>query len=131
MFGVNQVLLGATVLGVGNTLADFFANSSLAALGFGVMACTGSIAGQLFNFLIGFGANTLKLTLNKVDPLYLATCQLPASGLHQRWFFKDLYMDDHWLHFRIPIVPGIILLHERVLKYKPATTSPSRSSRLA
>lgn len=66
VFGVNQVLLGATVLAVGNTLADFFANSSLASMGFGVMACTGSIAGQLFNFLIGFGANTLKLTMNRV-----------------------------------------------------------------
>ena len=66
MFGVNQVLLGATVLAVGNTLADFFANSSLASLGYGVMACTGSIAGQLFNFLIGFGANTLKQTLSRV-----------------------------------------------------------------
>lgn len=66
VFGINQVLLGATVLAVGNTLADFFANSSLSALGYGVMACTGSIAGQLFNFLIGFGANTLKITLNKV-----------------------------------------------------------------
>jgi solute carrier family 24 (sodium/potassium/calcium exchanger), member 6 len=62
---INQVLLGATVLAVGNSLADFFANSSLAALGFGVMACTGSIAGQLFNLLIGFGSNTLKITLNK------------------------------------------------------------------
>lgn len=62
---INQVLLGATVLAVGNSLADFFANSSLAALGYGVMACTGSIAGQLFNLLIGFGCNTLKITLNK------------------------------------------------------------------
>jgi Ca2+/Na+ antiporter len=64
---INQVLLGATVLAVGNSLADFFANSSLAALGFGVMACTGSIAGQLFNLLIGFGCNTLKITLNKTQ----------------------------------------------------------------
>lgn len=65
MFNINQVLLGATVLAVGNTLADFFANSSLAAMGYGVMACTGSMAGQVFNFLIGFGCNTLKMTWNR------------------------------------------------------------------
>ncbi len=50
------------MLAVGNTLADYFANSSLAAMGYGVMACTGSMAGQVFNFLIGFGCNTLKMT---------------------------------------------------------------------
>lgn len=67
MLNINQVLLGATVLAVGNTLADYFANSSLAAMGYGVMACTGSLAGQLFNFLIGFGCNTLKITVKKVN----------------------------------------------------------------
>ena len=67
MLNINQVLLGATVLAVGNTLADFFANSSLAAMGYGVMACTGSLAGQLFNFLIGFGCNTLKITVKKTN----------------------------------------------------------------
>jgi Na+/melibiose symporter-like transporter len=45
ILGINNVLLGATFLAVGNTLADFFSNSSLAAMGFGVMALTGSIAG--------------------------------------------------------------------------------------
>lgn len=57
VYGVNKVLLGATFLGIGNTLADFFANSSLSALGYGVMACTGSIAGQLFNLLMGVPLN--------------------------------------------------------------------------
>ena len=56
-YDVNKVLLGATLLGIGNTLADFFANSSLAALGYGVMACTGSIAGQLFNLLMSIPLN--------------------------------------------------------------------------
>ena len=56
-YGYNKVLLGATFLGIGNTLADFFANSSLSALGFGIMACTGSIAGQLFNLLMSIPIN--------------------------------------------------------------------------
>lgn len=63
-FGVNKVLLGATFLGIGNSLADFFANSSLAALGYGVMACTGSISGQLFNFLMSIPINIMN-SLNK------------------------------------------------------------------
>lgn len=64
-YGVNKVLLGATFLGIGNTLADFFANSSLSALGYGVMACTGSIAGQLFNLLMGLPLNVFSATSGK------------------------------------------------------------------
>ena len=63
-FDINKVLLGATLLGIGNTLADFFANSSLAATGYGVMACTGSIAGQLFNLLMSIPLNIFN-SLNK------------------------------------------------------------------
>ena len=60
LFGLNKVLLGATVLGIGNSLADFFANSSLSASGYSVMACTGSIAGQLFNMLMSIPINLYK-----------------------------------------------------------------------
>lgn len=60
LFGLNKVLLGATVLGIGNSLADFFANSSLSASGYSVMACTGSIAGQLFNLLMSVPINLYK-----------------------------------------------------------------------
>lgn len=60
LFGLNKVLLGATVLGIGNSLADFFANSSLSASGYSVMACTGSIAGQLFNLLMSIPINLYK-----------------------------------------------------------------------
>lgn len=56
-FNINRVLLGATFLALGNSSADFFANTSLSALGYGVMACTGSVSGQLFNLLIGSGLN--------------------------------------------------------------------------
>lgn len=65
VYGVNKVLLGATFLGIGNTLADFFANASLAALGYGVMACTGSIAGQLFNLLMGLPINVFQSVRDK------------------------------------------------------------------
>jgi len=51
-FGLNKVLLGTTFLGVGNSLADLFANTSLSAMGYGIMACTGSVSGQMFNLLM-------------------------------------------------------------------------------
>lgn len=114
VFGVNQVLLGATVLAVGNTLADFFANSSLAALGYGVMACTGSLAGQLFNFLIGFGANTLKLTLNKVAFVDQESRQLQVTRLLCGQPLKNLYLDDHRFPSLLPIVPSMLFIRSRV-----------------
>lgn len=57
--------MSATLLAVGNSLADFFANGSLASMGFGVMACTGSISGQLLNLIFGFGFNLLSGTSEK------------------------------------------------------------------
>jgi Ca2+/Na+ antiporter len=41
-------------------LQDYFANASMSRLGYGVMAVTGTVAGQLFNFLIGFGLNMVR-----------------------------------------------------------------------
>lgn len=46
-----------TLLALGNTLADLFANGSLSSLGFAVMACTGTISGQFFNLIFGLGLN--------------------------------------------------------------------------
>lgn len=45
-------------------------NSSLSKLGLGVMACTGTISGQLFNLLMGFGLNLLRQTLPGKDGKY-------------------------------------------------------------
>jgi Ca2+/Na+ antiporter len=47
------------LLAFGNTLADLFANASLSSLGYAVMACTGTISGQVFNLIIGLGLNML------------------------------------------------------------------------
>lgn len=59
-YNVNMVLLSATLIAVGNSLQDYFANASMSRLGYGVMAVTGTVAGQLFNFLIGFGLNMVR-----------------------------------------------------------------------
>ena len=58
-------MLGATVLAIGNSLGDLYNNSSLASLGLGVMACTGTISGQLFNLLVGLGLNFSRQMANK------------------------------------------------------------------
>lgn len=58
------MLLGATLLAIGNSLGDLFNNSSLSSQGFAVMACTGTISGQLFNLLIGFGLSLCRQTLH-------------------------------------------------------------------
>lgn len=52
---VNMVLLAATLIAIGNSLQDYFANSGMSGLGYGIMAVSGTMGGQLFNFLIGFG----------------------------------------------------------------------------
>lgn len=53
---ISKVLLGMTVLSYGNSAGDYFTNSSLSKLGYGIMAMTACFAGQLFNLLAGFGA---------------------------------------------------------------------------
>lgn len=64
---MNTVILGASLLAVGNSLGDLYNNSSLSKIGLAVMACTGTISGQLFNLLIGFGLNLLRQTSKVVD----------------------------------------------------------------
>jgi hypothetical protein len=38
-------------------------DGALAKAGFGIMAVTGVFAGQLFNLMVGFGANLLRQTI--------------------------------------------------------------------
>ncbi|EAS00353.2 sodium calcium exchanger protein (macronuclear) [Tetrahymena thermophila SB210] len=53
--GINQTFLGLTLLAYGNSSGDFFTNTQLSKMGYGVMAMTGCFAGQGFNLYIGFG----------------------------------------------------------------------------
>lgn len=59
---INPVILGASIMAIGNSLGDLYNNSSLSSLGLAVMACTGTISGQLFNLLIGLGINLTRQT---------------------------------------------------------------------
>lgn len=56
-FQWNMVLLAVTVLSIGNSLSDYYTDTSLAAAGYGVMAVTGAIAAQFFNFSVGWSLN--------------------------------------------------------------------------
>jgi sodium/potassium/calcium exchanger 6 len=59
---MNPVVLGASFMAIGNSLGDFYNNSSLSSIGLAVMACTGTISGQVFNLLFGLGINLLRQT---------------------------------------------------------------------
>ncbi|GMT23221.1 hypothetical protein PFISCL1PPCAC_14518, partial [Pristionchus fissidentatus] len=53
--GIDQAILGLTVIAWANSVADLIADVSIAKQGFCRMAMAASIGGPLFNILIGFG----------------------------------------------------------------------------
>jgi len=55
----SKIFLSLTLLALGNSLGDFFVNSSIAKKGYGIMALTGVFSGQLLNLLIGFSLNSI------------------------------------------------------------------------
>ena len=52
-----KALFGLTVLAWGNCLGDMTADVAMTKKGFGEMALTGTIAGPIFNILIGQGVS--------------------------------------------------------------------------
>eukprot|EP01016_Furgasonia_blochmanni_P022928 TRINITY_DN2488_c0_g1_i1.p1 TRINITY_DN2488_c0_g1~~TRINITY_DN2488_c0_g1_i1.p1 ORF type:complete len:637 (-),score=128.87 TRINITY_DN2488_c0_g1_i1:236-2146(-) len=60
--GLDPTYLGMTMLAWGNSSSDLFTNPALSKEGYGRMAVTGCFAGQLFNFLVGFGASITNRT---------------------------------------------------------------------
>lgn len=55
VYGVNQVILGATVLAWGNSLADAVSDPAMAAAGYPAMGLAAAIASPLFTLLGGLG----------------------------------------------------------------------------
>ena len=51
----SELFMGMTVMASTDTFFDMCITASLAAGGYEVMAVTGLFAGQMFNFLVGFG----------------------------------------------------------------------------
>jgi len=63
LMNINEAFLGMTILTYGNSISDLILNLSLVRLGYGEMALSGSIAGPLFNLLIGLGLPLVKLNI--------------------------------------------------------------------
>lgn len=61
LLNIPDTFLGMTVLTYGNSISDLALNVSLVKNGYGEMALSGTIAGPLFNLLVGLGSSLLKI----------------------------------------------------------------------
>ncbi len=52
--------MSMTILGIGNSTVDLFVDRELSVQGLEILALTGLIGGQMFNFLVGFGLSEIK-----------------------------------------------------------------------
>jgi len=50
---------------MGNSLSDYYTDAGMAAIGYGVMAVTGAVAAQFFNFTIGWSLSLLRTVISK------------------------------------------------------------------
>lgn len=57
--GFSDLFMGMTILGISNSFIDLFINRAMAKQGYEILALTGIFAGQMFNFLFGFGLSSL------------------------------------------------------------------------
>lgn len=67
LLNIPATFLGMTLLCLGNSVPDLTLNCALAKTGYGEMGIAGSIAGPLFNLLIGLGASLIKSTIINGD----------------------------------------------------------------
>jgi len=71
ILNISKMILAITFLALGNSLADLIANGSLSKLGYEVMACTGTLSGQVFNITLGLGLTLLRKTIAEAIPFTL------------------------------------------------------------
>lgn len=64
ILNISDGLLGLTVFAVGNSLSDLVANSTIARLGYPVMALSACFGGPMLNILLGIGLGGLYMTLH-------------------------------------------------------------------
>jgi len=65
--GFSDLIMGMTILGISNSFVDLFVDRAMALQGLEILAVTGIFAGQMFNFLVGFGVSALLKYFRKVD----------------------------------------------------------------
>ena len=63
LLNIPDTFLGMTVLTFGNSVTDLALNISLVKGGYGEMALAGSLAGPVFNLLVGLGSSLLKINI--------------------------------------------------------------------
>lgn len=63
MTGLPQLVLGMTVMAIGNSIPDLAVDTALSAQGLTTMAITGIFSGQMFNFLVGFSLTCILKTI--------------------------------------------------------------------
>ena len=74
-------LFGLTILAWGNCLGDMSADMAMTKKGFGEMAITGTMAGPIFNILMGQGLSTTLKILSSDSP--------STAAIHVSVFEKD------------------------------------------
>ena len=57
--GFSSLVVGLTIMAIGNSCSDLTVDVALAKQGLQVMAVTGIFSGQLFNFLLGFSVSSI------------------------------------------------------------------------
>jgi solute carrier family 24 (sodium/potassium/calcium exchanger), member 6 len=67
ILGINDAILGLTVLAIGNSLGDLFANIAMTRLHFPVLALSGCFGAPMVNILLGIGVSGLYMILTQSD----------------------------------------------------------------
>lgn len=65
--GFSDLIMGMTILGISNSFVDLFVDRAMALQGLEILAVTGIFAGQMFNFLFGFGLSALLRFFGKTE----------------------------------------------------------------
>lgn len=82
LLNIPNYYFSMTFLAIANSVGDLAVNITLSEKGMGEMAIAGSIAGPLFNFLIGTGIAALKFTIqNGAIDFTLKTVNYVGAGL--------------------------------------------------
>lgn len=63
ILGISDAILGLTIFAVGNSLGDLVADTTIARLGFPVMALSACFGGPMLNTLLGIGVSGLYITI--------------------------------------------------------------------
>lgn len=79
ILNISDGLLGLTVFAVGNSLSDLVADSTIARLGYPVMALSACFGGPMLNILLGIGLGGLYMTLHNGEGGGGGTYHIPVS----------------------------------------------------